>query len=113
MTPDSFKPVSDGANPPLSELIDRFLGHLEHERKLSAHTIRGRRTDLGEFQEFVASQNDGAAELAHFDRPTLRKWLSSVAKRVKPQSMARKLAAALVFGTYRQREGVMDGNPAP
>ena len=104
--------MSDGPNTPLAELIDRFLDHLEHERKLSAHTIRGRKTDLREFQDFVARQNDGVAELVHFDRPMLRKWLAEAFERVKPQTMARKLAAALMFGKYLQREGLMDGNPA-
>jgi len=100
--------VQDG----LAKLIERFCGHLSHERRASVHTVSAYGRDLGALASFVRERCKGPAELADVDRMLLRTWLGELARVVSPATIGRKLASLRAFFVYLEREGIARENPA-
>ena len=95
----------------MKDPLAAFLRHLAVERNASGHTLRSYRTDLDEFQRFVA-QREGAG-LAAADPRAVRAWLAALhARGLQPASVGRKLAALRSCFRFLVRRGVISTNPA-
>jgi len=95
----------------MKDPLAAFLRHLSVERNASAHTLRSYRSDLTEFQRFLAGQD--VAGLAAADGRTVRAWLASLhARGLDPASIGRKLAALRSCSRFLVRRGVMEHNHA-
>ena len=95
----------------MKDPLAAFLRHLAVERNASGHTLRSYRTDLDEFQRFVA-QREGAG-LAATDPRAVRAWLAALhARGLQPASVGRKLAALRSCLRFLVRRGVISTNPA-
>lgn len=91
--------------------LPRFLAHLSHERRLSAHTDTGYRADL---QRFVA----------YCDRNHVRNWKALDSQHVRlfaaaefrqgssPRTIQRRLSALRSFCNFLLRERALEANPA-
>src|SRR5262245_55885871 len=91
--------------------LPRFLAHLSHERRLSAHTDTSYRADL---QRLVA----------YCDRNHVRNWKALDNQHIRmfaaaefrqgssPRSIQRRLSALRSFFNYLLRERALDANPA-
>ena len=90
--------------------IDRFIRHLDYERRLSPLTSKNYRRDLERFVEYldkadVASWSDVDSEhVRSFSATCFRKGLS-------PRSIQRRLSAARSFFRFLIREKVVRKNP--
>ena len=90
--------------------IDRFIRHLEYERRLSALTCKNYRRDLERFVEYldkagVAGWDDVDSEhVRAFSAACFRKGLS-------PRSIQRRLSATRSFFRFLIREKVVANNP--
>ena len=90
--------------------IDRFIRHLEYERRLSPLTSKNYRRDLERFVEYldkadVASWSDVDSEhVRSFSATCFRKGLS-------PRSIQRRLSATRSFFRFLIREKVVKKNP--
>lgn len=95
----------------LAEQIERFLSFLADERRSPELTIRTYQRDLGEFRHFIADKGlvPDAAEL---DVRALRSFLISLFGRVKPVTMAKKIAALRAFYRFLVRREGVRSNPA-
>jgi integrase/recombinase XerC len=96
---------------PDARLIDDFLAYLHHERRVSPHTLKNYRRDLGKLEEFCRRQVIGDwNELRdhHIRSFTARLRRDGLAG----SSMQRTLSAIRSFYTYLQREGLSKINPA-
>jgi integrase/recombinase XerC len=93
------------------EWIGRFLSHLAHERRMSAHTIAAYRHDLLALAEFA-----GRRKLTAWSRlgnPELRTFAAAQhGAGLSPRSIQRRLSAARTFYEYLMREGHCARNPA-
>jgi integrase/recombinase XerC len=95
----------------MNDPLAAFLRHLAAERYASAHTLRSYRTDLADFQTFLAAR--GAAGLAGADTRVVRAWLAALhARGLEPSSVARKLAALRSCYRFLVRRGLVERNPA-
>jgi len=95
----------------MKDPLAAFLRHLAVERNASAHTLRSYRTDLDEFQRFLADRDGGS--LAATDARAVRAWLAALhARGLQPASIGRKLAALRSCLRFLVRRGVMAANPA-
>jgi len=95
----------------MKDPLAAFLRHLAVERNASAHTLRSYRTDLDDFQRFLASQH--AEGLSATDARAVRAWLAALhARGLAPASVGRKLAALRSCFRFLVRRGVMAANPA-
>ncbi len=92
-------------------LIDRFLGSLRNERRLSPHTGAAYRRDLGAFVAWC-----GRARLTtwrELDAQHLRNFAAAAHRGgLAPRSIQRRLSALRTFFGYLIREGVLKHSPA-
>ena len=90
--------------------IDAFLRHLQNERRLSRHTVKGYQRDLTKLQLFVASLNSNnllclkSIEARLFPAQLYRQGLTG-------RSIQRALSAARSLYRYLLREKLVRGNP--
>jgi integrase/recombinase XerC len=98
---------------PLSERewIERFLSHLAHERRMSAHTVTAYRRDLLSLAEFGGRRR--LAAWNSFDNSQLRTFAAALhGAGLSPRSIQRHLSAARTFYEFLMREGHCARNPA-
>jgi len=97
----------------LADHIERFIGHIETERRCSPHTVEAYRRDLGQLASFVrdrAGHDDVSPR--DVDLYVLRGWLGSIARVRSPATVMRKVAAVRTFFRYLVRRGLAPKNPA-
>lgn len=93
-----------------SALVD-FDSHLRAQRRLSEHTVRAYRGDVGQLFDFVAER--GVSELVDIDLGLLREWLATMsARRLSRATIARRGAAARTFFEWACRAGHVATDPA-
>ena len=95
--------------------VGAFVEHLQHNVKASPMTVRGYRTDLREFEEFLRTgllPRPGAS-FTSLDHHAVREYLSFLHERgMSRATVARKLASLRSFFRHLVRQGLMTGNPA-
>ena len=102
---------------PLQALVRRYLAHLEAERNLSPHTLRGYENDLDRFvaflaRDFLARPAESLAP-ADVDRLAVRSFVAALARDgLARSSQGRALSAVRGLLRYAVREGEIDANPA-
>lgn len=101
----------------LREHLEQFFQHLRYERRVSPHTLRNYRSDLGQFLDHLSPADDRGerTEIAvkDIDNITIREWMSALhSDNRKKTSIARKLASLRTFFQFLVREGVLELNPA-
>ncbi|GAA1178979.1 tyrosine recombinase XerC [Nesterenkonia xinjiangensis] len=103
--PDRRRPTGQsrsGEDP----LLEDFIGHLEHERGLSPHTVRSYRTDLRQLAQ-------ACGPLAQLDLPHLRTWLADLHDGgLSRASLNRKTAAVRSFTAWAHRRGALQEDPS-
>jgi integrase/recombinase XerC len=95
----------------LGTWIDRFLGHLTHERRMSGHTRAAYRRDLTRLLRFC--ERRGLSEWCGLDNAQVRAFAAAEhAGGLSPRSIQRRLSAARTFYEFLLREGCTPLNPA-
>jgi integrase/recombinase XerC len=98
-------------DPSEREWIERFLSHLAHERRVSAHTVTAYRRDLVSLAEFGGRRR--LAAWNSFDNSQLRTFAAALhGAGLSPRSIQRHLSAARTFYEFLMREGHCARNPA-
>ena len=93
------------------ELLDRFLRHLSHERRVSPHTNDAYSRDLGAVVAYALAQGLGTPD--SFKETHIRDFIAeSHQGGLSPRSLARRLSAVRSFWRWLQREGLAGSNPA-
>lgn len=86
-------------------MIDTYLRHCEKERRLTGHTIRAYRIDLGQFFQWHQ-----AKEGETLDRAQIKAYLAHLNERFAASSVKRKMAALRAFLRYLSLE---NDEPSP
>jgi integrase/recombinase XerC len=94
----------------MKEAIEQFCNYLENERNASAHTVSAYRSDLAQFEAFLAGLGNRTPE--GVDHLTVRRYLAQLHKGLSKSSIGRKLSAVRALFRYLLREGRLDKNPA-
>jgi len=96
--------------------ITEFLQYLEHERNVSANTVRAYADDLKSFSAFLSGYLSVPAEsleVRTIDHLAIRAYLGHLAgRKLSRTSIARHLSALRSFFRFLLREGIVDANPA-
>jgi integrase/recombinase XerC len=96
----------------MEELIERFIHYLQFERNASQHTLRNYRSDLLQFQTFLA-EGENPVSIEGVDALKIRSFLAFLFEHEREKSSAaRKLAAIRSFFKFLHREGVLAQNAA-
>lgn len=98
----------------MKHLIDEYIEWLSDERMYSPHTRTAYRADLYQLDSFLARHFQQRQFNPHkIDRVTLRLFVSElVAAKLRPPSIARKVAAFRSFFGYLMKQGFIEYNPA-
>jgi integrase/recombinase XerC len=90
--------------------IDKFIAHLEYERRLSPLTCKHYRRDLEAFVSFCDETDVGS--WADIDSETVRAFAGTSYRRgLSARSIQRRLSAARTFFRYLSREKYIKRNP--
>jgi integrase/recombinase XerC len=101
------------ASSPLGAALSGFFDCIEKEKGLSPHTVAAYRRDLAEFAAFAAAKNIEPRLETTLEKRTLRSFTFSLSlKKLKPRSIARKIAALKSFSRFCARQGLLPNNPA-
>jgi integrase/recombinase XerC len=94
--------------------VEQYLMYLKAERDASAHTLRNYRGDLAQFLAYLRERGDGRGPApAEVDHLAIRGFLARLhGARLRPRSVARKLATLRSFFRYLCRQGRVAANPA-
>ncbi len=104
MTPQEDLPASE------ARLIEAFVSHLRHERRLSEHTVTAYRRDLTRLAMFLTR---GGSSLAAARYPQLRRFLAQQhALGYARASIARRVGAIRTFYRWALTTGATDGDPS-
>lgn len=97
-------------DPTALEWMDRYVGHLRDERRMSLHTVTNYQRDLRHVAEFCTAKNvaDWSELNAHFVR-SYASWRHRSG--IGGRSIQRELSALRMFYKYLDRENVTHSNP--
>jgi integrase/recombinase XerC len=94
-----------------SAWVDRFIGHLALERRVSAHTAAAYRRDIRRLGRYCERRGAGAWEA--LDNAAIRAFAAHEhASGLGPRSVQRRLSAVRTFYSFLMREGCCERNPA-
>ncbi len=96
----------------LDEAIDKFLSHLEAERRASPHTRSAYQRDLAGLAVFVREKRGEGASPGDVDLYALRGWLGLLSRSLSATSVARKVAAVRTWMRWMRKHGIVASNPA-
>ncbi len=92
------------------KLVDQYLYHLQHERRLSPHTVTNYRRDLAALTKYCKQQD--IDKFSEIDGYHIRQFAAdSHRKGMSPRSIQRRLSAVRGFFNYLLREGEVSSNP--
>ncbi len=96
------------------DAIERFLGHLAHQRNASSQTVRAYRSDLLQFHDHLLRIAESApVDLRLVDRGSVRAFLAALMEQGhSKRSIGRKLACLRSFFRYSLSRDLIDRNPA-
>jgi integrase/recombinase XerC len=101
--------------PALHDLLGRYKVSLQVESNASPHTLRNYLSDLSQFFHFVAQSHSTAVSspvvVTHIDAHVIQAFLSTLHRRNKKSSIARKLSALKSFFRFLLREGIVERDP--
>lgn len=93
------------------DLIAAFLGHLAHERRLSAQTVTAYRRDLERLRDWLADTAAGAID--RLDEQAVRRFLAWRHRRgASGRTLQRELSSLRSLYRWLLREGIAASNPA-
>ncbi|MBL93059.1 MAG: tyrosine recombinase [Myxococcales bacterium] len=94
-------------------LIQDYLHHLEHIRRMSAHTLRGYQRDLNDFYGWLEQkQHKACNQIDALEAFALRGYLAHLHKGLENASVQRKLSAIRSFLKWCTQEGHLKQSPA-
>ncbi len=92
--------------------VERFLIHLDSERRVSPHTLRAYRRDLTDFATRLAQRRGRPATIADLNLRELRHELADLHGTLAASTLARKLSALRSFGEFLRLQGLIGENEA-
>lgn len=97
----------------MRDAIDKYLQHLEHERRMSPHSLRAYSSDLRLFANFAEQREHPAnKDLHRLDHLLIRGFLAQRLQNNSARSAARSLSSLRGFMRYLKQMGLIDTNPA-
>lgn len=101
----------------MNSLIKKYLHYLKVEKNASPHTVLSYKTDLMQFNAYMARQSAVAAtdaiDVKTVDRSSIRMWLGRLsADGLNRSTIARKVASLRSFFKFCFKRGYIDTNPA-
>jgi len=95
----------------LSEQKNLFLEYIQHEKRLSIHTLTAYTGDLGQFIEYLTTQYE-IQNISEINHTIIRSWIVALMEnKIASRSVNRKITTLKTFYKYLLRQGVVSVNP--
>lgn len=92
-------------------MIETFLQYLQFEKRCSAHTVSGYRTDLLQFSNFLENTYQ-VSDLLHADYLMIRSWLALLMEnKITARSIRRKKSALQSFYRFALKQESISQSP--
>lgn len=92
-------------------MTDSFINYLEHEKRVSAHTVLAYKKDLEQFSEFVAVAF-GSEEIKEVGHAEIRAWVVDLVESgLQANSVNRKIATLKSYYKFLLRSGEISKDP--
>jgi integrase/recombinase XerC len=96
---------------PTVKFIERFISHLQFEKRFSAHTVTAYRADLIQFADYLQVQYQ-LNDIESANHMLIRSWVVSLMEaKLNARSVNRKITTLRTFYRFLQREKVITANP--
>ena len=96
----------------MKEQIEKFLDHLEFQKRYSEHTIKAYRNDLMAFADYLEVFYE-LSDPVQVSRRMISSFIADQAETgIAPRSIHRKLSSIQSFYNHGLKEGWVDQNPA-
>jgi integrase/recombinase XerC len=93
------------------KLIDRFISHLQFEKRFSAHTVTAYKADLIQFSDYLSTQYN-LTDIDQANHMLIRSWIVSLMEqKLNSRSVNRKITTLRTFYRFLQREKIISANP--
>jgi len=91
-------------------LVQSFFNYIEFEKRYSGHTLEAYKSDLAQFNQFLAKNESNEAPFAtHHD---IRSWIvSMMEQKVTARSINRKISTLKSFYKFLMRKGEIKKSP--
>ena len=91
----------------MAESIEQYLADREASRSLSAHTLKGYRSDLDSFAQFLETHQH--TDTGQITRELLREWLWQEASIPRaPRTLRRRVSSVRGWSAWAHRQGLLD-----
>ncbi len=95
----------------VTDMLFSFINHLQHEKRVSPHTLLAYQKDLEQFQQFLAD-NFGIEDLSSAGHSDIRAWMISLIEQpLNPTSINRKIATLRSFYKFLLTNGNISKDP--
>ncbi|WP_114751510.1 tyrosine-type recombinase/integrase [Pleomorphovibrio marinus] len=92
-------------------MLFSFINYLQHEKRVSPHTVLAYQKDLEQFQHFLKSSFE-FEEFSIAEHPHIRAWvIDLIEQSLAPSSINRKIATLRSFYKFLLRSGVISKDP--
>ena len=92
-------------------LTDKFIAHLQYEKRYSPHTVTAYKTDLEQFSTFLVEQLE-IVDIAQADHNCVRAWLVELMEHARStRSVNRKVSTLKSFYKFLRRIQEIDVDP--
>jgi integrase/recombinase XerC len=88
-----------------------FLEYIQHEKRLSIHTLTAYTGDLSQFITYITTQYE-IKSISEINHTLIRSWIVTLMEhKISPRSVNRKITTLKTFYKYLLRQGVVSVNP--
>lgn len=101
----------DVSSPSESIWVDRFVSHLQLERRLSVYTSRNYEQALRRFFRWMRTQRKWQGDLTHFPGRLLSDFLIESQRGYSRKTLHNHISGLKSFFQYLRREGIVEHNP--
>jgi integrase/recombinase XerC len=94
-----------------NHLTQKYLDHLQFQRRYSEHTLSAYRSDLNQFYDYL-EHVCGVSDWTMVHRDMLRSWISELMEsNMQARTVNRKLSAVKSFMAFLYKQELIESNP--
>ena len=91
--------------------VNQYLAYCQHQKRLSNHSIRAYRIDMGQFIAYLKGVSPQPTDICELDKTILQGYIQQLMGKYSPRSCKRKIATLKAFLNHLEFEDIIAVNP--